>query len=118
MKDNEWLVEEGYSTDNGLVFYKYQAFQDKKKILDLVIQRYADSALVERTIGVVRQLNEYSLDELEIMSSLVFLRRANPNINDDSLVQLTHELKPQFSEERIKTYLGIFKTLRPFLPAN
>lgn len=118
MKDNEWLLEEEKPIDNGLVFYKYRASPERQRVLELVIAKYSNHDLAEKTIGLIHQLNEYSSDELEVMASLVFLKRANPDVDGDSLVSQTHELKPRFDEAMIRQQMRIFKTLKPFLAAE
>jgi hypothetical protein len=48
------------------------------------------------------------------MSTLVYLRKAKPNLDDDNLVDWAHLLKPQFEIEETKKGLRIFNILKPF----
>lgn len=113
MKDNEWVLEAGFSTNNNRVFYQYSV--RKEKLADLLISRINDPALVLKTAGLVKQLNEFDPDDLEIMSSLVFLKNTQPTLDEDALVETAQNLKPRFTEEQIRQNTRIFKILKPFL---
>jgi hypothetical protein len=55
----------------------------------------------------------FTSDDLEIMSSLVFLYE-NEELEGEVLIKRTRELKPRFPEEKIRDSAKIFKILGNF----
>jgi uncharacterized protein YwgA len=71
--------------------------------------------LVSKTSGLVKHLNQFTSDELEIMATLMYLKVKNPGISEDDAVKLTCELKPKFTEEQVSKGRRIFKIMNDFL---
>jgi len=62
----------------------------------------------------VKNLHNFSSDDLEIMATLVFMRRIEAKISDDELVDIVRELKPKFNRDRIAQDMKIFSVLKDF----
>jgi len=113
MKNNEWIRETARSTGNDRTLYMYRIPPRRRNIVNGIIARIHDQNLVRRTSGLVKQLDQFSSDELEIMSSLVYVRDSQPQLDDSSLVQIVQELKPRFTIDQIRRGLRVFNILRP-----
>jgi hypothetical protein len=71
--------------------------------------------LVSKTGSLVKHLNQFTSNELEIMATLMYLRMKNPSISEDDAVKLTCQLKPKFSQEEVSKGRRIFKIMNEFL---
>jgi len=112
MRNNGWVKETPYGTDKNVV-YKY--FLEKEGIKrELALAGKQDSRLVKRTESLVKELNKFSSDDLEIMSTLVFIREEDKSLSDEQLVKTVAQLKPRFDIQQVKENLKIFKILRNF----
>ena len=111
MRDIGWIREDVIPTYNDRTLYAYSIPHGKQGVNNSLIARANDSSLVSRTSSLVKELDKFSSDDLEIMATLVFLRNNDKQLNDSSLVELTHELKPRFDLSRIEKGLRIFKIL-------
>jgi len=80
-----------------------------------LIARAEDPKLVSKTNGLLTQHEPFTSDQLEIMSSLVFLYE-NEHLEGEELIGTTKELKPRFPESQIRECIKIFKILGNFLP--
>ena len=117
MVNNDWIEESASGTPTGNTMFNYHIPRNRQSITNSIISRVrdVDEHLVTRTIGLTRQLNEFSREDLEIMSTLAFLRNTKSHLNDDQLVELANQLKPHFDVEAFRGGLRIFNILRPFL---
>ncbi len=95
----------------------YRIPRNRRSVTNSLISRVrdVDERLVTRTIGLTRQLDDFSKEDLEIMSTLAFLRKTKPHLNNDQLVELANQLKPHFDVEEFRRGLRIFNVLRPFV---
>lgn len=118
--ENKWVRERQEITEQGNSLYIYSLDRDNTNRLETLIERARrqDELVVEKTLGLIGQLEDLSSDDLEIMATLVFIRRDEGIDNDDKLVQRVVELKDKFSEDRIRSNLKIFKILKPFMDKN
>src|SRR3989304_7073181 len=114
--ENRWVQEDFEITEQkNNQLYIYSANKSSTKRLNALINRarIQDEPLVEKTLGLIGQLNVFSPDNLEIMATLVFIRRSEGIDNNDELVKRVAELKDRFDEDRIRSNLNIFKILKP-----
>lgn len=117
MVDNEWIEESAFPTPAGNTMFSYRIPRNRRSVTNSLISRVrdVDERLVTRTIGLTRQLDDFSKEDLEIMSTLAFLRKTKPHLNNDQLVELANQLKPHFNVEEFRRGLRIFNILRPFV---
>ena len=92
--------------------FSYTLTNQQLEISRILVRRAASANLIRRSVALINELNRFTSDDLEIMSSLVYLKLSDEGIDDSSLVQLTRSLKPRFSTEKIKSKLSIFRILR------
>ena len=94
--------------------YEYKITPDGSKYLQTIFSQPSD--LIEKTKKFFDTLKRYSTDELEIMTSLYFLRKSDPEIDtDERLVKFIKLYKPRFDESKIKENLVVFKLMEPFI---
>lgn len=115
MVGNGWIREESSVTGRSRSYYSYTAEKGMLRRLQSILSRVRDQdpSLVQRTQGLVRQLNRFPSDDLEIMATLAFLHKSE-DLNGEALVERVSLLKERFSEDRIRKNLRIFRILRPF----
>lgn len=126
---SDWLKREIQTlTQNGIieekkedsmledkVIYHYQLSETGKSFANYIISQVGEPELLESTKKLFNILSNYSTDDLEIMSSLVFLKISDPDKDEETLVKLVKLCKPKFDVERIRKELEIFNVLKPFL---
>jgi len=120
MRNNGWVEERPTETNSERMFYRYYLTPKMRRIGLSLVGKIQDvdpktEKLVSKTRGLVKHLNNFSSDDLEMMSTLMFLRMERPSISDERLVNETHALKPQFEREQISRNLRIFNIMRNFL---
>ncbi len=121
MRNNGWVEEREIGTSQDRVLYTYSLSRESARIATSLINKVRDMSqrddkMVSRSRGLVKQLNEFTSDELEIMATLIFLRMQDPTIKGDEAVRVAHELKPRFSDTDISKGGRIFSIMRDFLP--
>jgi uncharacterized protein YwgA len=92
-------------------FYLHRITEKGKELLKELRNYSDDENLIQRTSKLVQELNKYSADQLELMASLYYLGRQNPELEDDQLVANLHKLKPQFKEDTIGNAMHIFEIM-------
>ena len=93
--------------------YKYKITETGSNL----VKRLDVSSLefTEKTKSFLDVLKKYRNDELEIMSSLYFVRKSDPEIDtDDRLVKVIHLHKPWYSQDKIKENLTVFPLMEKF----
>jgi len=113
MRNNGWVEERIHSSWNDNILYTYSLSRTGKKISESLGSRY-DDKLVKRTRSLITHLNKFSLDDLEMMATLVFLKEENKGMSEEELVKEVARLKPKFDTAEIKKNLRIFNILRDF----
>ncbi len=121
MRNNGWIEERPTETIRERVLYRYYSSPKTRRIGASLISKIEDmdpkaEKLVSKTRGLVKHLNDFSSDDLEMMSTLMFLKLEEPSLSDDQLINRTHDLKPQFSKEHISRSRRIFNIMRNFMP--
>jgi uncharacterized protein YwgA len=123
MRNYGWIEEHEISTSQERVLYEYH-FSSRYRQTALSLQGKIEDTvpngkqLISRTKGLVKQLNEFSSDELQIMSTLVFLRAQDPSMSEEQVVDMARKLKPQFAKEDISKGKRIFNIMRNFWPSQ
>ena len=120
MKNYGWVEEREISTSRDRVLHEYYSSNKYKQTGLSQLGKIEDTVpngkqLISRTRGLVKQLNKFSADDLQIMSTLVFLRAQDPSISEDQAIDMTRKLKPQFSKEEISKGKRIFAIMKDFL---
>jgi uncharacterized protein YwgA len=113
-KRNGWIHEETFGTDDGKQGHTYYITRQGQKIADSLAAKIENPALIRRTMDLVEALNSYSSDDLEIMSTLVFLNRSEPGLSENDLITRVVELKPRFEEKQVAEDRKIFRILKDF----
>lgn len=104
-------TEENTSDDKTL--YGYKITDDGLKYLKTI---NLPSDLVEKTKVFLDELKSFRTDDLEIMTSLYFLRKSDPEIDsDERLVKFIKLYKPRFELPKIEKNLVVFKLMEPFI---
>jgi uncharacterized protein YwgA len=114
MRGNGWIEEKGEMTNAGNTIYKYKIPYARMNLANALISRVEDPGLVKKSVPLIKQLDEFSSDELEIMSSLIYLRRSNPKATKQDLVKMTSELKPRFDISDIQNAAAKLKEFERF----
>lgn len=110
---NKAVAEERSDFGKNRTIYSYQLTGDGKSFAKYTLQKTAiDDTLLQRTKNLFDEFNEFSTDELELMSSIAYLKRENPEISDLALISLTKKMKPRFSKSKIKKGLQVFDLLK------
>jgi uncharacterized protein YwgA len=108
---NGWVEERQSETT-----YTYNLTRQGQRVADSLAAKMEDPKLIKRTMSLERELHKLASDELEMMATLVFLRKVEPDTSgsDDKLIDRLHELKPKFDRNQIRNGLRIFKILKNF----
>ena len=96
---------------DGQMIYKYNLTENGRILANTISNQIMQPELINRTRKIFNKFGEYSKDELEIMSSLVFLRKTDPAKNDDELVSWVKQNNPRFTEDEIRKNLNVFSLL-------
>lgn len=70
--------------------------------------------LVAKTKGMVKELNEFSSEQLEVMASLLFLKLARPLSNKKTLILRLKLLKSHLSNQTIEKGFKVFKIMKKY----
>lgn len=113
-KRNGWVEENPFTTRDRNLAYSCLLTKRGQKVADSLAAGLDNPALVKRTMSLVRTLHMFSSDDLEIMATLVFLRRNESSLSDDELIDRVVELKPRFGRNQIAGNLKIFNILKDY----
>ena len=95
------------------IIYEYKITQDGSKYLQSIGLQPSD--LVTKTGKFLDQLKNYSTDDLEIMTSLYFLKKSDPEIDsNERLVKFVKLYKPRFDVPKIEKNLTVFNLVETF----
>lgn len=86
--------------------YSYMITNKGKEFLDLLESKMSVEDI--EIFEIVKRLNEYSSEDLEIMASLYYISREFNEISCEEMVEELMERKPYLGEERIREALEIF----------
>lgn len=109
------LIKENKEEDfiDEKTLYEYQITSDGSKYLQTI---NLPSDLVTKTKNFLNLLKKYSTNDLEIMTSLYFLKKSDPEIEtNERLVKFVKLYKPRFDEAEITKKLEVFKLMENFV---
>ena len=117
MRNSDWVHERALETNNERILYQYSFSTKRQRLGASLVGKVEDASpqgekLISLTRGLIKQLNNFSSDELEIMSTIMFLSRQDPSLSEEQLVAQTYELKPQFDKQQIAKGLRIFRIMK------
>ena len=114
MRGNGWIYEEAEPTFSDRTIYKYRIAKGKRGVADALVARANDPALVKKTFSLVKTLDKFTSDDLELMATLIFLRRSYPKASSESLLKMTNDLKPRFKMDRVVDASRKLEEVKPF----
>lgn len=113
-RKNVWIEERPFETKDGNLTYTYHLTRHGQKVAESLAAKMDNPKLIKRTMSLVKELHNLSSDELEIMATLVFLHRSEPDISNDKLIGRVQELKPRFDRGQIAKSVKVFNMLKNF----
>lgn len=115
LRQNNFVSEDHTESGDENLIYTYRLTKDGKEFFDKIIKSI-DSNLVDKTKSLFRELNEFSTDDLEIITSLLFLKRSDPAKDEEKLINLVKLYKPRFEADKIKNnYKKLENTIYPYI---
>lgn len=105
--------EEAESYDDKKI-YNYTLTAEGEEFAKNIIDQIDQPELIEKTQQLFEELRTCTSDDLEIMTSLVFLKRSDPSRTNDKLVSLVKLYKPRFTNDQIKENLAVFDLLSKY----
>lgn len=108
------LIEENQEEiSDEKIIYKYKITEDGSKYFQTM---NLPPDLVEKTKTFLDKLKKFSTDDLEIMSSLYFIRKSDPEVDtNERLVKFIKLYKPWYNETKIENNLEVFPLMEPFI---
>ena len=111
------------ATRDGDTLYKYSFAPEHKVRRDGIVRKFADlnpenPKLVRNTKELVEGLAGKSSEELEIMSTLMYLKQENPALTEEQVVDRAVQLKPYYNRRQFKDGLIVFRMMKHFMPEN
>lgn len=109
------LIEETQEQiDEEKTLYKYKITELGSTLLKKI--DFESLPIIDKTKTFLDSLKKYRNDELEIMSSLYFIRKSDPEIDtNDRLVKVIHLHKPWFTLEKIEQNLQVFPLMKQYV---
>ena len=105
MVANGWIREAQHGD-----LYSYNIPYNRQNLANGFVARLRsrDGRRTDLTMAFAREVGQYSTEMLEVVSTLVYVKKARPNITNDELVRVSLSLKPQFEERQFRAGLKIF----------
>jgi len=98
-------------TDNEVGFYCYSLTDDGKSLAKKVIDSINSQKLVNRTLSHLRKLSKYTEQELEIVSSILYVC-GEEQLDQDNIVKRILRFRPDITEEQASKYLDVLEHTR------
>ena len=95
-------------TDNEVGFYCYSLTTEGKSLAKSVFDSINDPKLVDNTLRLLSVLSKYTEEDLEIVSSILYVSR-DKDLDLDGIIRTTHSFRPRFTEEQIRKHLEAVK---------
>ena len=111
LADSGIVEEEESESYDDKKMYNYRLTPEGEEFSQHLIDQIGRPELIEQTRRLFKELQHYTSDDLEVMTSLAFLKRSDPSKENDRLVKLVKLYKPRFTEERIRKNLEVFELL-------
>ncbi len=110
--ENGWVSEKRkVFGEDSRVIYNYKLTDAGRNIANGILGDTDDNELVSKTMKLFDQFSGFKAEDLEIMASLVFLKRSNSSLTNRQLVRLVRRLKPMYSIKHIQESLRVFELL-------
>lgn len=107
------LIDEDEEEIGDKVIYTYKIKEDGSKYLQTI---NLPPDLVSKTKEFFDKLKNIRTNDLEIMSSLYFIRKSDPEVDtNDRLVKFVKLYKPWYDTKEIEKNLEVFKLMEPFI---
>jgi hypothetical protein len=113
-KKNACVLEDTFPTSDDKVAHSYSLTKKGQKVANSLASKIGNEKLIKRTMSMVKELDQFSSDDLEVMATLAFLRRNEPGLVGDDLIKRFLDLKPRFQEMDAKTNMRVFNILRNY----
>lgn len=109
----EGVVEEAeesilIGTDNEVGFYCYSLTDKGKTLAKNVIDSIEEPKLIDKTLRHLRKLTNYTEQELEITSSILYVNREE-DLDSDDIVERLIRFRPDFTEMEIRKHLDVLE---------
>ena len=95
-------------TDNEVGFYCYSLTEDGKSLANKIIDSVKTPKLVGRTLRHLRKLSKYTEEELEVISSILYVC-AEEQSDPDRIVRRILRFRPDLTEEQTRKYLDVIE---------
>lgn len=101
LKEEGMLKEE--ISDKGYTYKLTKTGDDIYKILE---KRISETQIKERTNDILKIIQEYTADKLELISTLVYINNKNPGLNRQNLKQEIMKIKPKYKAKEIENAMS------------
>ena len=110
---SEGIVQESeesilIDTDNEVGFYCYSLTEDGKSFANKVVDSVNKPKLVDRTLRHLRKLSKYTEEELEIVSSILYVC-IEEQLDQDRIVKRILRFRPDVTEKYTRKYLDVLE---------
>lgn len=111
------LIDIKENKKNDIVSYEH-AISEKGKRFFLQLNQDNDQILINKTTEMVDELNNFSARELEIISSINFLKKEYKNCNEEEVLLKLKEIKPHLKDKEISdANVAAKKILEKYIPS-
>lgn len=114
LKEQGYVEETKEQTSNQQTIYRYKLTDKGKEALKALEKEFTHHELkvLKELFNNISNNSKYSLDDLEIMTSLVEIKK---DVNDmDKVIDIVHKLKPRFTKEDIKSRQHVFELIEEY----
>ncbi|MGH9878733.1 MAG: hypothetical protein ACRD3Z_04800 [Nitrososphaerales archaeon] len=110
---NDGIVQEAeesilIDTDNEVGFYCYSLTDAGKSLAKKVIDSVNTPKLADRTLGHLRKLSKYTEQELEIVSSIMYVC-SEEGMDPDRIVKRILQFRSDLAEAQVRKYLDVIE---------
>ncbi|MFQ5940904.1 MAG: hypothetical protein ACE5KA_04310 [Nitrososphaerales archaeon] len=95
-------------TDNELGFYCYSLTDKGKSLAKSVLDSVNEQELIDKTLRYLFKLSKYTEQELEIVSSILYIRRET-DLDLEGIVKQTRRFRPDLREDEVRKHLDVLK---------
>lgn len=118
LRRNEIVIEETGNTLDNRTIYNYRLTEEGKSFTKEILNHIKKVDLIQNTRKLFEILSNYSSDDLEIVASLLFLKRSDPLKDNTKLVSLVKLYKDRFSLEQIEQNLKVMDVIQGLVPTS
>ncbi len=96
-------------TDNEMGFWCYSLTDEGKSLAKSVLDSINEQKLVDKTLRFLFRLSKYTEEELEIVSSILYVSREE-DLDLDIIVRRILGFRPNFREDEVRKHLDVLHT--------